>query len=54
MEVRKQYQTKISIRFAALENLNYNEDIDTALENLKDNNNPSAEYSLGLYEVLQH
>jgi hypothetical protein len=43
LEVRKQYQSKISIRFAALENLNYSEDIDTAWENIKMNNKPSAE-----------
>jgi len=43
MEFRKQYQTKISIRFAALENFNYSEDIDKALGNIKENNKPSAE-----------
>jgi len=35
LEVRKQYQIKISNRFAALENLNYGEDTCRAWENIK-------------------
>jgi hypothetical protein len=34
LEVRKQYQLKISNRFAALENLNVSEDINRAWENI--------------------
>jgi hypothetical protein len=37
LEVRKQYQIKISNRFAALEILNGNKDINRAWENIKDN-----------------
>ena len=35
MEVRKQYQTEISNRFAAMENLNDSEVINRAWENVK-------------------
>jgi hypothetical protein len=38
----KQYQIKISYRFAALENLNGSEDINRAWKNIKDNNKTSA------------
>jgi hypothetical protein len=37
MEVRKEYQIKISNVFAALENLNDNEDINRAWGNMKEN-----------------
>ena len=47
LEVRKQYQIKISDNFAALENLIDDEDINRAWENIKQN-------SLGLYELKQH
>jgi len=53
LEVRKQYQIKISNRSAALENLNDNEDINKACENIKENIKPSAKESLGLYEFKQ-
>jgi hypothetical protein len=36
LEFRKQYQIKVSNRFAALENLNDSEDINRAWENIKD------------------
>jgi len=49
LEVRKQYQMKISNRFAALENLNGNEDINMAWDNIKENIKTSAKESLGLY-----
>jgi hypothetical protein len=39
LEVRKQYQIKISNRFAALENLNVSEDINRAWEHIKENLN---------------
>jgi len=35
LEVRKQYHIEISIRFPALENLRYDEDINRAWENIK-------------------
>jgi hypothetical protein len=50
LEVRKQYQIKISERFAALENLNVSEDINRAWENIKESIKISAKESLGLYE----
>jgi hypothetical protein len=37
LEVRKEYQLKISNRFAALENLDVSEDINRAWENIKEN-----------------
>jgi len=37
LEVRKQYQIKISNRYAALENLSYSEDINRAWDNIKEN-----------------
>jgi hypothetical protein len=42
LEVRKQYQFKISDRFAAWKNLKYGEDMPRAWENLKDNMKTSA------------
>ena len=37
LEVRKQYQVKISKRFAGLEKLNDSEDINRARKNIKEN-----------------
>jgi hypothetical protein len=54
LEVRKQYQLKISNRFAALENLNVSEDINRAREHVKENIKISAKESLGLHERKQH
>jgi hypothetical protein len=54
LEVRKQYQIKISNRFADLENLNVSEDINRAWENIKESTKISAKESLGLYERKQH
>jgi hypothetical protein len=56
LEVRKQYQIKISNRFAALENLNVSEDIpvNRAWENIKERIKISAKECLGLYERKQH
>ena len=42
LEVRKQYKINISNRFAALENLSDSEDINGALENIKENIKTSA------------
>ena len=50
----KQYQIKISKRFTALENLDDNEDINWAWENIQENIKTSAKESLGLYEWRQH
>ena len=46
LEVRKQYQIKISNRFAALENLNDSKDINMAWENIKENIRMSAKESV--------
>ena len=54
LEVRKQYQVKISNRFAAVENLNDSEDINKAWENIQENIITSGKESLGLYELKQH
>jgi hypothetical protein len=54
LDVRKQYQTKLSNRFAALENLNVSEDINRAWENIKENIRISAKEILGLCERKQH
>ena len=54
MEVRKQYQIKISNRFSAVENLNVSKDINRVWENIKQIIKTSAKESLGLYELKQH
>ena len=54
LEVSKQYQIKISKRFAASQNLNYSKDIKQGLEHIKKNIKLSAEESLGMYEWKQH
>jgi len=53
LEVRKQYQTEITNRFAALENLNDDEDVNKTWENIKENIRTSAKESLGLHELKQ-
>ena len=54
LDVRKQYQIKVSNGYAALENLNDGEDIDRAWENIKENIKTSAQPSLGRYQLKQH
>jgi hypothetical protein len=54
LEVRKQYQTEITNRYGALENLRDSEDIKRAWENIKDNIKPLAKEGLDLYELKQH
>ncbi len=54
LEVRKQYQIEITNKFAALENLHDNEDINRAWENIKENIKTSAKESLGLRKFKQH
>jgi len=53
-EVREQYQIEITNRFAALENLNDDEDVDGTWENIKENIQTSAKESLGLHELKQN
>jgi hypothetical protein len=54
LEVRKQYQIKISNRFATLENLNVSEDINRAWEDIKESIKISDKESLGLNERRRH
>jgi hypothetical protein len=54
MEDRKQYQNKIPKKYAALENLNNNEDINRPSENIKEKIKTSAKQRLSLYELKQH
>ena len=53
-EVRKQYQTEITNRFATLENLNDDEDVNRTWENIKENIQTSAKESLGMHELNQN
>jgi hypothetical protein len=48
LEVRRQYQIKISNMVAALENLSDNEDVNMGWENIKENIKTSAKQSIGL------
>jgi hypothetical protein len=54
LEVRKQYQIEITNRFAALENVSKDEDINRAWESIKENIKTSATESLGMHEIKQH
>jgi hypothetical protein len=54
LEVRNQYQIKISNRSAALENLSGNKDINGAWENIRANIKISSKKSLDLYELKRH
>jgi hypothetical protein len=54
LERRKQYQIKISIRYAALENLHDSESANRAWKNVKGNIKLSAKKTRGLYEWKQH
>jgi len=51
LDIRKQYQIKISNMFAALENLSDSEDINRAWENINKNIETSTRESLGLCEL---
>jgi hypothetical protein len=53
LEVRKQSQIKISNRFAGLENLSDNGEINRTWGNIGENIKTSAKNSLGLYELKQ-
>jgi hypothetical protein len=48
LEVKEKYQIEITNRFAALENLIFDEDVNRAWENIKENIKASAKESLGL------
>jgi len=54
LEVREQYQIEITNRFAALENVKDDEDVNRTWENIKENIETSAKESLGLHEFKQH
>jgi hypothetical protein len=54
LEVIKQYRIEITNRFAALENVSDDEDINRVWESLKENIKTSAKESLGLHEMKQH
>ena len=54
LEIRKKYQIEITNRFAALENLSDDEDINRVWENIKKGIKTSAKESLGLQELKQH
>ena len=54
LEVKEKYQTEITNRFAALENLDVDEDVNRAWENIKENIKTSPKNSLGLHELKQH
>ena len=53
-EVRERYQIKITNRFAALKNVNDDEDVNRIWENIKENIQTSAEESLGQHELKQN
>jgi hypothetical protein len=54
LEVTKQYQIKMSNRFADLENLSDSKNTERALENIKQNIKTSAKGSLGLNKLKQN
>jgi len=54
LEIRKEYQTEITKRFAVLEKLNDIEDVNRAWENTKEHTRTSDEESLGLHELKQN
>ena len=54
LEVKEKYQIEITNRFAALENLNVDKDVNRAWENIKKNIKTSAKESLDLHELKQH
>ena len=51
---KKRYQIDITNKFAALENLNDSEGVNSVWENIKENIKTSAKDSLGLHELKQH
>jgi hypothetical protein len=53
-EFREQYQIEITNRYAALENLSDDKDIDRTWENIKENIKTSVKGSLGLHKLKQN
>ena len=53
-EVRKHYQIEVTNRFAAVENLNDDEDVNRTWEIIKENIQTSARESLGMHELKQN
>jgi hypothetical protein len=51
---KEQYRVQISNRFAALENLDPEVDINSAWEAIRENIKVSAKESLGYYELKKH
>ena len=54
LEVKEKHQIEITNRFAALESLNVDEDVNRVWENIKKNIKISAKESLGLHEWINH
>jgi hypothetical protein len=54
LEVRKQYQIEITNRYAALENVSEDEDINRAWGSIKENIKTSGTESLGMHERKQY
>jgi len=54
LEVKKKYHIEITKSFAALENLNVDEDLNRTCKNIKENIKTSAKDSLCLHELKQH
>ena len=54
LEVRKQYQIEITNRFAALENVNEDEEINRGWESIKESIKISTTETLGMHEMKQH
>ena len=54
LEVKEKYQIEITNRFAALENLKVDKDVNRVWENIKENIKTAAKESLGFQEWKQH
>jgi len=54
LEVKEKYQIEITNRFAALKNVNVDEDVNRVWENIKENLKTAAKENLGLHEWKQH
>jgi methyltransferase-like protein len=54
LEVKKKYQFEITNRFADLENLNADEDVNRVWKNIKENMKTSAKESVVLHKLKQH
>jgi len=53
-EVKEQYQIEITNKFAALENLKDDEEVNRTWENINENIQTSVKESLGLHELKQN